>query len=208
MWQHIQNSINSQVNDLMDTLYHKLNKKIDTLIKHTQITHNTEKKTHTFHSRLVNLTNIKFTKEQINTLTLGFNYAIEKDLKYYINELIIDTENAITDLDSKIQNTFRHLATKKVKHIITTNTHNTLHKIHQHNLNQIKNILQQNSLTAAKADKSKTMVIINKNTLKQKMDTFIQENHITRLNRPHTFLSETNPTSNSKMRHNDRQTHT
>jgi len=30
------------------------------------------------------------------------------------------------------------------------------------------------------------MVIINKNTLKQKIDTFIQENHITRLNKDPT----------------------
>jgi hypothetical protein len=119
----------------------QLNKKLDTLIKHTQVTQNTEKNTH-IHSRLVNLTNIKFTNEKINTLTLGFNYAIEKDPKYYINELITDTENAIRHLNSKIQNTFWHLATKKVKQIKTTNIHNTLHKRHQHNLNQIKNILQ------------------------------------------------------------------
>ena len=80
----------------------------------------------------MNLTNTTFTKEQINTLTLGFNYAVEKDQKYYNSVLIIDTENAITHLDTKIKNTFRYLATKKVKQIITTNTHNTLHKIHQH----------------------------------------------------------------------------
>ena len=34
-------------------------------------------------------------------LTLGFNYAEEKDPKYYINDLIIDTENAIRHLDTK-----------------------------------------------------------------------------------------------------------
>jgi len=66
--------------------------------------------------------------------------------------------------------------------------HNTLHKRIQHNLHQIKNILQQNKLTFARADKSKTMVIINKNTLKQKIDNFIQENHITCLNKDPTNL--------------------
>jgi len=34
-------------------------------------------------------------------LTLGFNYAVEKDPKYYINDLITDTENAIRHLDTK-----------------------------------------------------------------------------------------------------------
>jgi delta 1-pyrroline-5-carboxylate dehydrogenase len=66
--------------------------------------------------------------------------------------------------------------------------HNTLHKTHQHNLHQIKNILQQNNLTFARTDKSKTMVIINKNTLKQKIYNFIQENHITCLNKDPTNL--------------------
>jgi len=39
-------------------------------------------------------------------LTLGFNYAAEKDLKNYIYDLTIDTENTLRHLDAKIQNTF------------------------------------------------------------------------------------------------------
>jgi hypothetical protein len=62
---------------------------------------------------------------------------------------------------------------------VTTITQNTIHERCQHNLNQIKKILQQNNLTIAKADKSKTIVIINKDQLKQKIDIFIQENQIT-----------------------------
>jgi len=56
--------------------------------------------------RLVILTNITFTKEQINALKLGPNYAIEKNPKYYINELIIDTENAIRHLEINMQKYF------------------------------------------------------------------------------------------------------
>ena len=56
--------------------------------------------------------------KQINTLILGFDYAIEKDPKHYINELVIDTEYAI---DAKIQNTFRYLPIRKIKQIIETN---------------------------------------------------------------------------------------
>jgi hypothetical protein len=51
--------------------------------------------------------------KQINTLALGPNYAVEKDPKHYINELIIDTQNAIRQMEPKMQNTFRYLATKK-----------------------------------------------------------------------------------------------
>jgi hypothetical protein len=106
MWQHIKNSINSQLDDIMDTLYQKLNKKLDTLIRHTHVTYNTKETIHAFHSWLVSLTNTKFTKEQIYTLTLSFIYGVEKDLKFYINDTIIDTENAIRHLDTNIQNNF------------------------------------------------------------------------------------------------------
>jgi hypothetical protein len=88
----------------MDTLYNKLNKKLDSLIKQTQNIHNDTKNTDT-QPRLINLTNTTFTKEQINMLAHGPNYATEKDPRHYINELIIDTENAIRQMDPKIQNT-------------------------------------------------------------------------------------------------------
>jgi hypothetical protein len=106
MWQHIHNSIDTQINRLMDNLYQKLNKKLDTLTKQTQTKHNNEKNAFTFHSRLINLTNTEFTKEQIHTITLGPSYAVEKEPKLHINKIIIDTENAIRRLDPKIQNTF------------------------------------------------------------------------------------------------------
>ena len=73
---------------LMDNQYQKLNKKIDMLTKQTQTKHNNDKNAFTFHSRLINLYNIKFTEEQINTL-LGPNYSLEKEPKQYIKEVRI-----------------------------------------------------------------------------------------------------------------------
>ena len=72
-----------------------------------------------------------------NTLQLGFDYAIEKNPKQYINTLTIETGNAIRHLDAQIQNIFRYLASRKMKQTAETNTHNTLHKRHQYNLKQI-----------------------------------------------------------------------
>ena len=68
----------------------------------------------TFHTHLVYLTQIKLSREQINTLNLEFDCALEKDPKQFINTLIVDTENTIRHLDIKIQNTFRYLSTKKI----------------------------------------------------------------------------------------------
>jgi hypothetical protein len=140
-WQHIQNSIDDKLNHKMDTLYQKLNKKLDNLIKQLQTTHNNIKNPNTPH-KLINLTNTIFTKEHTHILALGTKYALSKVPKVYINELIIDTENVIRQLDPKLQNTFRYMTSTKIKQIMTTNTHHTLHKRYQYNLNQIKSILK------------------------------------------------------------------
>jgi len=87
----------------MDTIYHKLNKKRDSLIRQTQTIHNDTKNTNT-QPRLINLTNTTFTKEQINKLARGPNYALEKDPRHDGNELIIDTENGKRQMDPKTQN--------------------------------------------------------------------------------------------------------
>ena len=55
---------------------------------------------------------MKFTEEQLKILRLGTQFAIEREPKHYINHLIIDTDNAIKQLNSNEQNAFRYLATK------------------------------------------------------------------------------------------------
>lgn len=84
----------------MDSIYHNLNKKLDTLQKHEPHNNNNKKATkHTFHTRLVNVKHIKFNNNEINTLNLGFKYAIDENPKHFINTSIIGTENAIRQLE-------------------------------------------------------------------------------------------------------------
>jgi malate/lactate dehydrogenase len=45
LWQIIEDSVNSQINEIMDQTYQKLNKKLDSLTKQTHTTHNTTRKT-------------------------------------------------------------------------------------------------------------------------------------------------------------------
>ena len=156
------------------------------LITHTTTIRKQTEKKHNTHARVINLSNTTFNHEHVHTLSLGPSFAMEKGPKYYINNLTIDTENAIRHLDPKIQNTFRHMATNKIKQIITTNRSQTINKRYQHNLNQIKNILQKDNLTVTKADKNKAIVIINKTMLEQKIQTFIQENFISTLHKDPT----------------------
>ena len=109
----------------------------------------------------------------MQALSLGPNCAIEKEPKSYINNLIIDTEVAIRQLNQKSQHVFRHLAAKQIKNILASNRHNVLHKRQQYNINQVRKIMEKNNLTAIKADKTKAIVIINKDELKKKRTTEI-----------------------------------
>ena len=85
MWQRIQEYIDEQISRLMDNIYQKLNKKLDTLTNQTDTKHDNNKNAFKFQARIINLTNLRFTKEQIKTSSLGPNYAIEKEPKQYIN---------------------------------------------------------------------------------------------------------------------------
>jgi len=67
-----------------------------------------------------------------------------------------------------------------------TNRHNTLHKRYLYNINELKKTLQNNNLTIVKADKSKAIVIIDRNTLIKKVDNFIQDNNIKQINKDPT----------------------
>ena len=61
---------------------------------------------------------------------------------------------------------------------MTTNRHNILNKRQQYSINQLKKILKNNNLTIVKADKTKAIVIISKEMLKDKVNSFIIENHM------------------------------
>ena len=174
----------------MDNIYQKLNKKLDTLTTQADTRHgnntSTDTSTSKFQTRIINLTNVKFTKEHMKILSLGPNYAMGKEPKHYIHELIIDTETAIRQLEPKIQDTYRRLAAKQIRHIMMTNRQNTLHKRFRHNMNELKQMLRNNNLIITKPDKSKAIVIINENNLEEKVDKFIQENHIKQINKDPT----------------------
>jgi len=67
-----------------------------------------------------------------------------------------------SQLDPKLQSTFRYLATKEIRHTLKSNRHNIFHKRLQYSVNKIKEIMENNDLALVNADKSKTMAIIDK----------------------------------------------
>jgi len=109
----------------METHYNNLNRKVDKLQREKQ----TKRKTDTYHqhtqfyTRMVNLTNIRSSQEELALLNNGLQYSIEKPLRKYWTDLIMETEEAIRVLDSKMQAPFRILATKKLKQISASDNH-------------------------------------------------------------------------------------
>jgi hypothetical protein len=79
MWQCLEQSINNHLHSLMDITYHTLNKKLDILQTRQpkQTTNHPSNLSHIHHNQIINLSNIHFTTEQMNTMSLGLKFAIE-----------------------------------------------------------------------------------------------------------------------------------
>jgi len=130
----------------MESHYNNLNKNLDKLQKEKP---NKREKVQPrnqqfhYHARTVNLTNIKFTQEEISLLNNGRQYSIETPLKKYKTDLIIETEQAIRLLDSKLQAHVTILAAKKMKQIIASDSQNIAVKRKNYILNNINRKLDK-----------------------------------------------------------------
>ena len=99
----------------MEAHYNNLNHKLDKLQNKQQgwkkSHHNDQRQ---YYPRIVNLTKIKFTEEEMTMLNNGLQHSIEKALNACWINLIMETEWAIKLLDMKMQNPFWILAAKKL----------------------------------------------------------------------------------------------
>ena len=89
----IERSEHQKFQIMNDILYNKLNKKLDHLWhKKTQLAkQQSSKNTNTnitFHTRVQNMSDVKFNREEELLLKLGLNYALEKPTKNYLQNLI------------------------------------------------------------------------------------------------------------------------
>jgi hypothetical protein len=83
--------------------------------KQKQTTQPHYKQQQNFYPCVVSLTNITFTKEEQALLDLGLQHNIQKPLKKYRTNLILETEKSIRLLKTRAQNAFRFMAAKKLK---------------------------------------------------------------------------------------------
>ena len=104
LWPIILQTIDFKLTQEKETYYNKLNRKLDALQNKQQDNSRTNEHQlgQQFYTRSVNLTEIKFSKEEISLLNQGLQHSIEKPLDKYWIDLIMETEQAVRKLDAKM----------------------------------------------------------------------------------------------------------
>ena len=104
-WHTIRDTIDNKLQQLMESHYNHLNKKLDKLqikilqhpeLKQSTIEH-TNKVRQRFYPRVKNLTNINLTKEEMDVLNYGAQYSIGKPITSYLPNLIAETKKKNTN---------------------------------------------------------------------------------------------------------------
>ena len=186
---NIVNKIDKYVSDIMRNLKRKQNLKIQKLIS-TQHPKSPSECKHSFYPCTVNLTNIVFDDNETCLLNKGLNYSIPPTHRQQIFNDIISAESAIKAItDPNTQMESRHLINNKFVKTLNTYNDNKYYTQKQikartefKTVQNIKVKLIDNDALITKADKGHTLVIIDRNTYKQKVHKFILENNIETLN--------------------------
>jgi Tfp pilus assembly protein FimT len=129
------------------------------------------------------MTNIQLTDTEENLLNKGSKYNMGISPKRNIKQLVYETENVIRQVkDTNQQEAIRYLATKNIQQIMSTqNTTNKEYKEQIRTIKEIQQKLTQHKAAIAEADKGKSLVIIYKEDLNDKVKSFIENNNITEL---------------------------
>ena len=188
MWQHALIGIEEEQSRIMELKYKNLQEKMDRLQnknknKNRQNYNKFSQNNNSFdpQPRIINLTEMPLTKEQLNILNRGPQYAMETNQNFNINGLIAETENAIKHIDQKWQNMYRIQASKHIKRIREEQKQNPLHKQQYKEIKLLRKELQHNNITIMKADKCKTLVLIDKEQCIEKVNNFLEDNNITKI---------------------------
>ena len=121
-------SIEDKLTNEMESHYNNLNKKLDKLQKGKP---NKKKNVQPFnqqfhyHARTVNLSNIKFTQEELGLLNNGLQYSIETPLKKIQDRFNHRNRTGNKIARQQATNTLQNPNSKKMKQIITSDSQNT-----------------------------------------------------------------------------------
>jgi hypothetical protein len=113
----------------------------------------------------------------MDLLNLGLPFSLHIPSTSMWTNLAMEGEQAIRLLDTDIQDTYRNLATRKLRQLIKSNAHNSTHKRLKYILKNIKQKLTHNNATVARADNGKTTVSIYSHHYNNKTTSFLGHNN-------------------------------
>jgi hypothetical protein len=177
----------------MDKKYAVLNKKLNKLNRTNKYLHESEQK-HKFSQRVLNLSPVVFNTDEIALLSKGLQYNLTyTNNSQWLENLVMETEAAITRLLILDQEGFRYLARHNIDKIINKKSNvNDDNKKEYKCLKSIKHKLLDNYLVITRGDKGKTVVIISKEELDNKVLFFNTENGLNKLKKDPTVKFQKN----------------
>jgi hypothetical protein len=192
-WHYIYNTIEEKLGRDTKAKYNTLNKKLDHLVKTQNKTpHNTQ----TFHPRLINNTDIKFSKSETALLHEGLKYNLHSKLINWIQNLALEAETAITQLPPNERDVYRKQEADRIDKLQQHNPHIRTHpesKI----IKSIRTKLSENNAIVTRADKGNSIVILPTPLNESKIDNFMSDNNF------HTTTTDPTNSFQTQVRNTD-----
>jgi hypothetical protein len=167
-WPHIRGIIEEKLNKEAKTKYINLDHKLDRL---TQTQKKTPHNPHTFYHRLVNNTDIHFSKSETSLLQKGLKYNLQQKPKNWLQNLALEAETAITKLPPNEIEVYRKLTANRID---TLQKQQPSHHKHpeMRTMQSIRTKLLENKATVTRADKGNSIVILPTLQYENKIETF------------------------------------
>lgn len=188
----ILSTLESQVTSIINKKRDTQNKKIERLLQ-TQIIQEKVSCKHKFFPTVTNLTKINFDKNEMKLLNKGMNFNFPNNKKTSFLQELFQAEAVIKSLQTEdVRNNTRVIVNRKAKALLkdpiqikqTTNRYKSERQV----ATGIRDKLAANEAMITKADKGNSLVILYSYDYIDKVETFLNENKINKI--------DTDPTPN------------
>jgi hypothetical protein len=188
MWLYMLDTILANLQIEIHKKYQKLDTKLKKLAKdQTAIQQHNQ----SFYPRVINDTDIIFSKQEMAMLQKGLKYNLHSKPKNWLQNLALEEETAIQALPTPDREIYRHTVVNRISTLQKNSSTKSDPKIAQQEERLIKSIkskINTHNATVTRADKGNSIVILPTDQYDQKLNDFIQNNN---------FMStSTDPTKN------------
>jgi hypothetical protein len=189
IWSLIETDINEKLEKIMSKKYKTHERKLKSLRAKREIRLPNESTTehnqsdtplHKFFPKVVNHTNMDFTKEKITLLSKGLQYNLHNKNKSWFKYLAIEADTAICMADAQDQDFLKRTIETQLRNIARKSKEARYDKqmfINEKKILQnLKAKLELNYACVTSADKGKTVIVISKYDYSDKISQFINDN--------------------------------